>query len=369
MRQRGDMRIRQLFGGSQRPAGNVDGRRAQLALDDGGDEHSGAIFRSSSMEALLREVEPIARSDINVLILGETGVGKDVLANRIHAQSERRSKPFCRINCAALPEALLESELFGFERGAFTGALTAKRGLFEAAEGGTVFLDEMGEFPLHLQSKLLLVIETKQILGLGSTRAKNIDVRFLAATNRDLEAEALAGRFRRDLYYRLAGYTALVPPLRERPDDILPLAYEFLRRLGETSSVAHSTLISEQAAVRLRSYAWPGNVRELRNVVERASVLSGGRAIGVEHLPFERRRPCESGFRPAARAQEGPSGVNTPRFELSGRELEERKAIVGALAKVAGNQVRAAALLGMSRSTLLNRLDAYRIRRPRKRPE
>jgi two-component system response regulator AtoC len=363
------MRISQLFGSSRQRAGNGGGRFSERALADHNDEHSGAIVRSSSMEALLREVEPIAQSDINVLILGETGVGKDVLASGIHARSQRRSKPFCRINCAALPEALLESELFGFERGAFTGALSAKLGLLEAAQGGTVFLDEMGELPQHLQAKLLLVLETKQILGLGSTRPKSIDVRFIAATNRDLEAEAFAGRFRRDLYYRLAGYTALVPPLRERADDILPLAYEFLRRLGDTNGVARPGAISDQAAMRLRSYGWPGNVRELRNVVERAALLSGGQTIGLEHLPLERRRPSESGFRPAVRAQEGSSGVDTPRFQLSGRELEERKAIVTALAKVAGNQSRAAALLGVSRSTLLNRLDAYRIRRPRKRPE
>jgi two-component system, NtrC family, response regulator AtoC len=363
------MRIRQLFGSSQRRAGNGDTGSSELAFSDGDDEQSGSIFRSSTMESLLSEVEPIAQSDINVLILGETGVGKDVLARRIHARSRRRSRPFCRINCAALPEALLESELFGFERGAFTGALSAKRGLFEAAEGGTVFLDEMGEFPQHLQAKLLLVLETKEILGLGSTRPKSIDVRFLAATNRDLEAEAFAGRFRRDLYYRLAGYTALVPPLRERPDDILPLAYEFLRRLDEANGVVRPSAISEQAVARLRSYGWPGNVRELRNVIERASLLSEGETIGVEHLAFAKRRSSESGFRPAVRAQEGSSGVDTPRFQLSGRELEERKSIVSALAKVAGNQARAAALLGVSRSTLLNRLDAYRIRRPRKRPE
>jgi two-component system, NtrC family, response regulator AtoC len=364
------MRLRQLIGVSHRGADQGDAAPASaLAPADADDERSGAALRSSSMQALLHEVEPIAQSDINVLILGETGVGKDVLASAIHARSLRRKRPFCRVNCAALPEALLESELFGFERGAFTGALAAKRGLFEAAEGGTVFLDEIGEFPRHLQAKLLLVLETKEILGLGSTRPKRIDVRFVAATNRDLEAEAFAGHFRRDLYYRLAGYTALVPPLRERPDDILPLAHEFLRHRGQTVGAARADAISDEAAKRLLSYAWPGNVRELRNVIERASLLSDGRPIGPEHLPFGKRRSSESGFRPAARPRESTSGPDTPRFELSGRELEERETIKRALATVAGNQSRAAALLGVSRSTLLSRLDAYRIRRPRKRPE
>jgi two-component system response regulator AtoC len=364
------MRVRQLIGVSHQGADQGDDPRGSaFAPGDSDDESSGAVLRSSSMQALLHEIEPIAESDINVLILGETGVGKDVLACSIHARSRRATKPFCRISCAALPEALLESELFGFERGAFTGAHSAKRGLFEAAEGGTVFLDEIGEFPQHLQAKLLLVLETREILGLGSTRPKHIDVRFVAATNRDLEAETFNGHFRRDLYYRLAGYTALVPPLRDRPDDILPLAYEFLRRRGKHEDAAHPDVISDEAANRLLAYGWPGNVRELRNVMERASLLSDGRVIGPEHLPFGKRRVCESGFRPVARPREGASGPDTPRFELSVRELEERASITKALAKVAGNQSRAAALLGVSRGTLLSRLDAYRIRRPRKRPE
>jgi transcriptional regulator with GAF, ATPase, and Fis domain len=315
---------------------------------------------------LCRETDPIAQSDINVLILGETGVGKDVLARSIHERSERAGKRFARVNCAALPEGLLESELFGFERGAFTGAHSSKEGLFEAASGGTVFLDEIGDFPRHLQAKLLTVLESKEVLGLGSTRSKSIDVRFLAATNRDLESDAFAGKFRRDLYYRLAGYTAVVPPLRERPDDILPLAREFLRKAGARNGIK-PPLIAATAAERLLSYSWPGNVRELRNVMERALLLAEGLPIGPEHLPFGRNRP--SGFVPRVEVHTDEPVSSQPLFALTGKELAERRSIVNALARAAGNQSRAAVLLGVSRSTLLSRLDAYRIRRPRKRPE
>jgi two-component system, NtrC family, response regulator AtoC len=320
-------------------------------------------LRSPAMLELWREMEAVARGDINVLILGETGVGKDVLAQRVHASSPRRDRPFLRLNCAALAESLLETELFGHEKGAFTGALRRKPGLLESAEGGSVFLDEIGELPQRLQAKLLQVIENREILSVGSVKPKSIDVRFIAATNRDLEAEALSGCFRRDLYYRLAGYTALVPSLRERREDILPLAQGFLRRASAGRSTP--TRIRDDAAVQLLDYAWPGNVRELRNIIERAVVLSEGRSIGPEHLPLEKMRSMVLvGGRSAASGALDTSEADLA--SLTPEERAERQRIQDALAQCAGNQSMAAELLGISRSTLVNRLKLYRLRRPRK---
>ncbi|HEY3499211.1 MAG TPA: sigma 54-interacting transcriptional regulator, partial [Polyangiaceae bacterium] len=320
------------------------------------------IVRSPAMLALYAQVEAVARSVINVLILGETGVGKDVLARHIHERSERRSKPFVRVNCVALAESLLESELFGHEKGAFTGAVQKKLGLLESAHGGTVFLDEIGELPPRLQPKLLQVLETREVLSLGSVKPRTIDVRFIAATNRDLEADALSGGFRSDLYYRLAGFTAVIPPLRGRREDILPLATSFLRRVAGASGA--SARIRDDAAVQLLDYAWPGNIRELRNVVERALALSEGRSIGPEHLPLEKMRSVVL-VRPH---QAAPGAVvEIPVTDLTPDERAERERIIAALNECGGNQSHAAELLGVSRSTLLNRLNVYRIRRPRRR--
>jgi two-component system response regulator AtoC len=325
------------------------------------------VLRSQAMVDLYRQTDPIARGEINVLVLGETGVGKDVLAKSIHDRSARADKPFLRLNCAALSEPLLESELFGHEKGAFTGAVQNKRGLLQSAAGGTVFLDEIGEFPARLQPKLLQVIETKEIRSVGGITPQAIDVRFIAATNRDLEAEALSGHFRSDLFYRIAGFTAVIPPLRERREDILPLAQAFVRRLSAKMGVKGPVRIRDDAAVRLLDYAWPGNVRELRNVVERALVLSEGRGIGPEHLPLEKMRSVVLvSRRELTRSTDRDTEI--PVADLTQEELFERQRIIDALANSAGNQSKAAELLGVSRSTLLNRLDAYRIRRPRKRP-
>jgi two-component system response regulator AtoC len=329
-----------------------------------GSEADGVVLRSPAMLNLYKQTEPIARARINVLILGETGVGKDVLAQSIHERSERAGKTFLRLNCAALAEPLLESELFGHERGAFTGATQSKPGLLVAASGGSVFLDEIGELPPRLQPKLLQVLENQEILSVGSVKSKPIDVRFIAATNRDLETEAAQGGFRSDLYYRLAGFTAIVPPLRERREDILSLAEEFAR---QASSERAPPRIHEAAAARLLEHAWPGNVRELRNVIERAVVLAGGSLILPEHLPLDKMQPLSVEARrstpPADAGTEGAVGDLTP------KELAERQRILDALAASAGNQSKAAEKLGISRSTLLNRLDAYRMGRPRKRPQ
>ena len=321
------------------------------------------ILRSPAMLALYAQLEPVARSNINVLVLGETGVGKDVLARHVHERSDRRDKPFVRVNCVALAESLLESELFGHEKGAFTGAIQRKLGLLESAHGGTAFLDEIGELPQRLQPKLLQALETREVLSLGSVKPRTIDVRFIAATNRDLEADALSGAFRRDLYYRLAGFTAAIPPLRARREDVLPLAASFLRAIAGGASAPR---IRDDAAVCLMDYAWPGNVRELRNVVERAFTLAEGRSIGPEHLPLEKMRSVVL-VRPTQSAPPSSPDAELPVLDLSPEERGERDRIVAALNECGGNQSLAAERLGISRSTMLNRLNAYRIRRPRRR--
>jgi two-component system response regulator AtoC len=302
----------------------------------------------------------IARSDVNVLILGETGVGKEVLAETLHELSGRQG-PLVRINCAALAPALLESELFGHEKGAFTGATQAKPGLLESARGGTVFLDEVGELPAPLQAKILRAVETKEVLRIGAVRAQAIDARFVAATNRDLPAEAASGRFRADLYFRLDGVTLLIPPLRERKQLIGPLALGFLaaaRPDGQPPQLAAAVLR------RLEEHDWPGNVRELKAVIERALLLSRGAAIGPGHLVLRASTPAAT--MPSAPAAPAPANAGDAPSGLSPEEQRDRVRILEALDACAGNQTRAAQRLGISRATLVTRLALYRIPRPRK---
>src|SRR5262245_31055629 len=250
----------------------------------GGDGAPGVVVRDPAMRKLYAEAARAARASINVLLLGETGVGKEVLARAIHEHSPRAKGPFMGINCAALAESLLESELFGSEKGAFTGAL-ARVGLFEAANGGTVFLDEVGELPLGTQAKLLRVLEERAVMRLGSTRARPIDVRFVAATNRDVEADSRQGRMRPDLYFRLNGVALVIPPLRERPLEIEVLAAAFLASACRDLERRSPLALSPAALDLLRRHAWPGNVRELRNAVERAAVMCTDAVILPEHLP------------------------------------------------------------------------------------
>ena len=337
--------------------------------------------RSPAMQALYGQAELAAKSPISVLIGGETGVGKDVLARFIHGASARSAGPFVALNCAALPENLLEAELFGSERGAFTGAAQARPGLFESAEGGTVFLDEVGELPLTTQSKLLRVVEERAVMRVGGRSMRQIDVRFLAATNRDLEAYSQAGKFREDLYYRLSGLLLVVPPLRERTGEIEALATSFLRQTCQ--SLGRPPLIfSEEARERLLGHRWPGNVRELKNAVERAALLCTGSLVGVEHLPDRVRSPAASSApspAPVAAAAALPTRESQPapaHADVSGESLmeraqreqrdAERERIRQALADCAGNQRRAADLLGISRRTLVNRLNELDLPRPRK---
>jgi two-component system response regulator AtoC len=300
----------------------------------------GIVTGDPAMKRVLDLVDRVAPSTMTVLLTGETGVGKEVIAAALHAASGRTGR-FVKLNCAALAPSIVESELFGYERGAFTGAAQSREGLIEAADGGTLLLDEVGEMPLELQAKLLRVIEDREVTRDGGRDPRRIDVRFAAATNRDLRDAAARGTFRRDLYYRLNGIAITIPPLRDRPADILPLAKRFAGRQTLTSATIST----------LRAYDWPGNVRELKNAIERAALLAGpGHAIEPEHLPED----IITGAPPRA-----TSDTTEP-------EDDERARILAALEECAGNQTRAAKLLGISRRTLVTRLSDYGIARPRK---
>jgi len=337
---------------------------------------------TGAMHDLYSMVERIAWSDISVLIFGETGVGKERLAEAVHKNSRRASMPFLRLNCAALTETLLESELFGHEKGAFTGAQSVKAGLLESANGGSVFLDEVGDMPMTTQVKLLRVIEERKVRRVGALKPVPIDVRFVAATNRDLEVEVQRGTFRKDLYFRLNGISFVIPPLRERVDEIERLARALITESCQRMGRAEPEL-SPEVLEHLQQYPWPGNIRELRNVIERAVLLCSGDRLELSHLPAEK---LSSHFA-ARRSGHTPSPMPTPVPPLSPplpapplrgaallpaelREqlaLAERQRIVDALSRCAGNQTEAAQALGISRRTLVKRLAAFNIPRPRKR--
>lgn len=318
-------------------------------------DRPGILVRDSAMQQVMRLVAAVAPTDISVLLIGETGVGKELVAEAVHAASPRARRALVRINCAALPESLFESELFGHERGAFTGATQSKQGLLEAADGGSAFLDEVGELPLALQGKLLRILEDREIMRVGSVDRRHIDVRFIAATNAQLPALVEQGRFRRDLFFRLNGMRIDIPPLRDRPADIIPLAQLFADRAARRMGIG-SRSFSPDAVRALTTYAWPGNVRELKNVTECALALCGGQVISAEHLPIP------TGMRTAPGAQEPPREAGL-RGDL---QALERARIIDALERCGGNQTLAARELGIPRRTFLSRLDLYGIARPRK---
>jgi len=340
---------------------------ARLRPAPAGSAPPGAIVLDPRMRDVYRLAEKAAGRDINVLILGETGVGKEILAQTIHRASKRADRPFLSLNCGGVSETLRESELFGYERGAFTDAKVAKPGLLEMAEGGTVFLDEIGEMSPSIQAMLLRAIDTKQIMRVGGVRPKAIDVRFVAATNRDLVEEIREKRFRSDLYYRLNQISLEIPPLRERRSEIRPLAEAFLAELA--GGAAGAPRLSDEAVQLLESHAWDGNIRELRNVINRALVLCDGDTIEPEHLPLETLQRAASPARvPAADDGAGEMLPPPPELSLTPDQFAERERIVAALQAEGGNQSRAARRLGMSRSTLGTRLDELGIPRPQKRP-
>ena len=314
---------------------------------------------SSPMQAVFEVIDRVAPSTLSIILSGETGVGKEILAERIHALSSRRQGPLVKLHCAALPEQLLETELFGHERGAFTGAVRAKEGLLEAAHGGTVLLDEIGELPATTQAKLLRALESREVLRVGAVRTRPIDVRFIAATHRDLDVLVVMGSFREDLLYRLNGVTIAVPPLRTRTADIQGLAHDLVDEACRRAHKAPRTL-SAGALTLIECYRWPGNVRELRNVLDRAVLLSEGTSVDAEHITFGK-----TGAAGVARQARATPSVAPPPTGVASQS-DERARILDALARTGGNQTEAAKLLGMTRRMLMYRLDQLSLPRPRR---
>ncbi len=298
------------------------------------------VARSEAMQALLARAATVANTDASVVMRGESGSGKEVVARALHANSPRRTKPFLAVNCAALPGELLESELFGHARGAFTGAQTARKGLFEAADGGTLFLDEIAEMPLALQAKLLRALQDGEIRRVGESQPVHVDVRILCATHQNLQQCVREKRFREDLYFRLKVFTLVVPPLRERLEDIPPLAAMFLGQEG------HPGRFTPKAMAALQKYPWPGNVRELQNAVKHGAVLSLGKDVDLADLPEELTGP-----------------VLLPPPESDGALLTldeaERRHILRVLEACGGQQQDAARVLGIGRTTLWRKLKGY----------
>jgi DNA-binding NtrC family response regulator len=323
----------------------------------------GPIARDPAMLALLARAGQLARAEASLLITGESGTGKEVLARHIHAASRRGRGPFVALNCAALPETLLESELFGHEKGAFSGAVAARKGKFEQAEGGTLLLDEIGEMDPRLQAKLLRVIQEKEVDRLGGAAPVKVDVRLLAATHRDLAAEVAKGRFREDLYFRLNVLALHIPPLRARPADILPLVEHFCARYARANGLPVRPL-SPAARALLLAHPWPGNVRELENCAHRAVLLAEGAEIGPEAIELSAPRAPEMPAPLAAQvAAQAPAQAPAARVGgLVGRKVEEveRELILETLSHCLGNRTRAAEILGISIRTLRNKLGEYR---------
>jgi transcriptional regulator with PAS, ATPase and Fis domain len=310
----------------------------RLAVEE---EHPGVVARSAGMRRAFDLACRVARVDSTVLLTGESGSGKEVLARVIHERSPRAGGPFVAINGAALPESLLESELFGHARGAFSGASSDRAGLFEAANGGTLFLDEIGEVPLGLQAKLLRALQEREVRRVGENRSRKVDVRVVAATNRELGRDVESGHFRRDLYYRLRVIEIPIPPLRERPDDVFPLARALLLDAARRTGSKVSGFSSEAARLLVR-HRWPGNVRELANAVERAAVLAAGPRVDVEDLPDEIARPARSG---------GAAGDTLAEVE--------KAHVLALLGEENGHREKAARRLGIGVATLYRKLKEW----------
>jgi len=318
-------------------------RRPMTAGDDAA--AGGIVGRTEVMRSLFASLRRVAPQDTTVLVTGETGTGKELVARAVHDLSPRAASSFIAVNCAALGEGVLESELFGHVKGAFTGAVRDRAGVFESAHGGTIFLDEVGEMSASVQQRLLRVLQEREVTRVGSARPVRVDVRVVAATNRNLAELVESSRFRQDLYYRLAVFPLVVPPLRERRADIPLLIAHTIERLRDRAADRASLTCSSFAIRLMRSYDWPGNVRELMSVVERAAVDAGFGRIEAQHLPPELRRGADAG--------------SEARYRGTRSADDERDAIVAALEQTDGAIARAAELLGMGRTTLWRKLKQY----------
>ncbi|MBI3470327.1 MAG: sigma 54-interacting transcriptional regulator [Candidatus Solibacter usitatus] len=351
------MRTEQLFGDDGRLEGVV--ATIKDITEEAAPQKREVIAESASMRELLHFVRRVAASEATTILLeGENGTGKDLVAKTLHYQSIRQAEPFIAINCAAIPETLLESELFGYEKGAFTDARGQKRGLLELADKGTLFLDEIGEIPLILQAKLLRVLEEQTFRRLGGVKDIHVDLRVLAATNKNLREAVKEGAFRQDLYFRLNVIQIVIPPLRERPEDILPLVSFFIDHFNRKFKRSIEGVTPETASLLL-AHDWPGNVREVRNAIERAMILEESSLIAASSLPIGiAKAPAggavpESVFVPTA-----PSQVN----ENLSLEENERNLLVRALEKTGGNQTQAARLLRITRDTLRYKMKKFNLK-------
>jgi DNA-binding NtrC family response regulator len=331
---------------SSRVAALLDRRPVAVAPPDGEDALEQIVARSEPMRLVIDAIRAVAPTDTTVLLVGETGTGKEVAARAIHALSPRRNRPFVPVNCTSVAEGLLESELFGHIRGAFTGAVRDKRGLFEAADGGTIFLDEIGDTTPSLQQRLLRVLQERELTPVGSVTPRRVDVRVIAASNRDPRSLIDDGRFREDLFYRLNVFRIELPPLRARRSDIPLLIEAALERLRQGAHGLARVSCSPLAARLLRAYHWPGNVRELFAVVESAAIRAGGERIDAHHLPPDVR-------------EAGAENGGERRYQATHRRDDERAAIVAALEEAGGVRTRAASLLGMGRTTLWRKMKEY----------
>jgi DNA-binding NtrC family response regulator len=335
-------------------------RKRQLARIDVEEGTTGIVAKSASMRRVIDEARRVARVDSTVLITGESGVGKEAVARLIHDESARGARPFVAINCAAVPEALIESELFGHVRGAFTGATQDRVGLFESANGGTLLLDEVGDLPPAMQVKLLRVLQEREFRRVGENRTRKVDVRVLAATHRDLAGEVAAERFRQDLYYRLRVIEIRIPPLRERRDDILPIARRVLAETASRMKLPVSGFTPAAADLLLR-WGWPGNVRELQNVIEHLAVLAEpGSDIGPEEIPVHRDAPETA-------TNIGLYGaVLDDSYHLAKDKILtyfEKEYLARLVARSSGNLSRAARFAGVDRTTLYRLLERHGMRR------
>jgi len=305
------------------------------------------IGKTPVIQQVFQTVQKIAPTDSTVLITGETGVGKELIAREIHSGSQRRDHPFVKVNCAAIPETLLESDLFGHEKGAFTGAVTTKPGRFEIAHEGTILLDEIGEMPLHLQAKLLGVIQDKSFDRVGGVKTIKVDIRIIAATNQDLQTAIQSGKFRSDLFYRLNVVPIHIPPLRERKDDLIPLVGYFLKKFtGKYLKKINN--VSPEVMATFSNYGWPGNIRELENVLERMVLMSETDTLTPDQLPAEIRGTVTTVEAPTLKEK-----VETV------SQMTEKQMIIDALDKTNQNRTKAAELLGISRRTLQNKIKEY----------